>query len=669
MSAVSSPPSSANNSGPSLFKLVSAVPEQQRLSVPADALIIIGRQIEALIQDRAIAADVAIGTLRFSLFRMHQGRIAQLAASCRSVTVYGEADIEPPEVPGVEFVALAPDTALCQEWFLVVDSPDFWGALLTRTMPDRRNGNLRRYLFEGTLTTDERIVSRTRLLLSLLQRRSASDLGGRDRFANRASWAQVAYALSTHSEAERLALANSLGEFPELLEILGRRAAPLEQLLSHALETLHRHSATAGAILYHYQNQRLYPLASIGPCQPSPLDPQANIAGQALQQNTLILTPLMPNQPERAMLPEALSAVSVPLHVQGQPWGVLLAGQHEADPHATANPVTIAGVAALLEKLLADSLPSTPAGALRAPEPIGAIGSQPAALPLQARSAEPALPAPPVAAGRADTPAASDLPAQAAPPLAPSMFGRPAWMRGANIAEPPLRGVTPAPPPSAKPLEVWQDRSWATFQKRLMGALVAFDQRSADYIWNEACGIYPTEAVCTELLIPVQVAIGEGWHRGEVSVAAEHFSSRFVQGKLLNLLNAQVDSTPGPLAVIGCAQNELHELGAVILSLFMRWSGFRVIYLGQNVPNSAIAETIRQLRPQVLGLSASTPESARTLIEAGKIIVGIEPPRPLFIYGGMAFYERADLRGRIQGLFLEGDIRQIVRQLAEQLRK
>lgn len=200
-----------------------------------------------------------------------------------------------------------------------------------------------------------------------------------------------------------------------------------------------------------------------------------------------------------------------------------------------------------------------------------------------------------------------------------------------------------------------------------MGALVAFDHYSAEQVWSDACSLYSAEMVCTELLIPVQIAVGEGWHRGEVSVAAEHFCSRFVQGKLVGLLNAPVEHTTGPLAVIGCAQGELHEFGAVVISLFMRWGGFRVIYLGQAVPNSTLEETVRRLRPQVVGLSATTAEAAHYLTEAGQIIARIDPPRPHFVFGGMAFYDRPDLRARIRGQFLEGDVRQIIRQIAEQL--
>jgi len=221
----------------------------------------------------------------------------------------------------------------------------------------------------------------------------------------------------------------------------------------------------------------------------------------------------------------------------------------------------------------------------------------------------------------------------------------------------------PGPQPGPLP----PSQGFPIFQRRLMGALVAFDQNAAEEVWREAGALYPAEALCTELLMPVQVAIGEGWHRGEISVATEHFATRFAEGKLHNLFTAHRDNPHGPLAVIGCAQGELHELGALTIALFLKWAGFRVNYLGQTVPNSTLETLVRTLRPQILGLSATTVEAAHNLTETGQILSRIEPPRPLFIFGGMAFYERPDLRARVQGgQFLDGDPRAIARRLAAQ---
>jgi methanogenic corrinoid protein MtbC1 len=236
----------------------------------------------------------------------------------------------------------------------------------------------------------------------------------------------------------------------------------------------------------------------------------------------------------------------------------------------------------------------------------------------------------------------------------------------------PAEGAPPAAPSAAPALPSGESqnlRSWPVLQKRLVGALIAYDQQAAEQVWSETCALYTPEQICNELLTPVQIAIGEGWHRGEVSVAAEHFSSRFVQSKLLTLLNASPDHPGGIMAVVACAQGELHEIGAIMLSLFLRWGGFRVIYLGQNVPNSTIEEMVRQLNPQVLALSATTVEASHGLIAASQMIAQMSPPRPFFMYGGLAFYDRDDLRARVQsGYYHQGDIRQIARVLAEKIR-
>jgi methanogenic corrinoid protein MtbC1 len=662
-----SPAAAARGSNPSLYKLVAGVPDARRLRQPADALVIIGRQLELVMQDQGLAAHVAIGTLRFSLFRLHQGRIAQLAPHCSSIIVYGEADVEPPTMPGVEFVAVPPGSPLSQEWFLVIDSPYFWGALITQAVAERANGNMRRYLFEGALTADERIVSRANLLLSLASRKPAPDVGARYGLANRAHWAMVAYNLATHSEAERLNLAQSLGEFPDLLALAALRDYPIEQLLPHALDALQQHAGAVGQIAYRCDGDLLVPVVWTGDRAPQPLRRHQGIIGRALDENAPVMVPLTGADLEHALLPGAQSAMAVPLLVNDHPWGVLLVGQADVDPAESPTSVGVIGLAALLEQILAHQ----PAPNAIQPRPVA-----PPAAPTAFSNPTPAAPAPqtPAAPPAARLPAAPTpaAPAPAAAPATPSAggsFGLPSWMRG---AAPPLPLPAPAAAaPSSFPTasEMQSDQSFAVLQKRLMGALVAFDQRSAEQVWMQACGLYPTEQICTELLMPVQIAVGEGWHRGEVSVAAEHFCSRFVEGKLLNLLNAYVDNTTGPLAIVGCAQGEMHELGAIMLSLFMRWGGFRVIYLGQNVPNSTIEETIRQLRPQILGLSATTVEAAHNLTETGQIIARIEPPRPHFIFGGMAFYERPDLRGRIHGQFLEGDVRKIVRDMAAQLQK
>lgn len=86
--------------------------------------------------------------------------------------------------------------------------------------------------------------------------------------------------------------------------------------------------------------------------------------------------------------------------------------------------------------------------------------------------------------------------------------------------------------------------------------------------------------------------------------------------------------------VIGTVAGDIHDLGKNIVKTWLECKGIKVIDLGVNVPTEQIVESIREHKPQVLGLSAlltaSVPEMNKVvslLEEAGlrddlKIICG-----------------------------------------------
>ncbi|NTU83400.1 MAG: hypothetical protein HGA45_29195, partial [Chloroflexales bacterium] len=343
--------------GPSLYKLLSHIPEARRWRHPADVLMVLGRQLEHLAQEQGQAVTLALGTLRFSLFRLHQARIAQLAPHCHSVTIYGEADAEPPVIPNVQFVPLAKGAPLSQEWFLIADSPAFWGALIAHPLAERTSGPERRVRFEGALTADERIVSRASLLLSLTRGAAAPAIIERHSVANHAAWARLAYALATHPERDRHDLLSCLAELPAFHTLLAEPSYALDPMLPRVLDVLRQYYASAGEIIYRYDGTQLTPFAWSG-AQPPAQPAHEGVAGQALGQRGLVLAPLTPSDREQALLPEAQSVAAVPLLSGGAPWGVLLVGQADPDPEGSPTATGVAGVASLLEQLLRAQAPA-----------------------------------------------------------------------------------------------------------------------------------------------------------------------------------------------------------------------------------------------------------------------------------------------------------------------
>ncbi len=193
-------------------------------------------------------------------------------------------------------------------------------------------------------------------------------------------------------------------------------------------------------------------------------------------------------------------------------------------------------------------------------------------------------------------------------------------------------------------------------RKRLVDAFLQFDEREAERILNELFAIYTIEDVLSGVIHPAMVTVGDMWHNGEIGIPTEHFASAYVERKIMALINAQPVNHDAPLVVTGCAPHEQHELGILLVSLFLRRTGLRVLYLGQNVPLVDLQAALETLRPAMLALSASTDESALALEHIGEMIAQMPIPRPLFAFGGRAFEQSPNLVEQIRhGIHLGGE--------------
>src|SRR3954453_2565460 len=169
------------------------------------------------------------------------------------------------------------------------------------------------------------------------------------------------------------------------------------------------------------------------------------------------------------------------------------------------------------------------------------------------------------------------------------------------------RRAEPVPQPPVAP------RSFAQLERELLERLLAFDTPGVERVIGEAFALYPVEDVCLQLLQPALVEIGERWHQGLVSVATEHFASNLIQRKLFSLLQVYDSPARGRPVLLGCAAGEQHEIGLLLVALFLSRRGWPVVYLGAAVPPEDLSDAIARLQPRLVVLSASTEETADAL--------------------------------------------------------
>jgi methanogenic corrinoid protein MtbC1 len=211
-------------------------------------------------------------------------------------------------------------------------------------------------------------------------------------------------------------------------------------------------------------------------------------------------------------------------------------------------------------------------------------------------------------------------------------------------------------------------RSFAALRADLLGALLAFDLRQADAVMTEAFALFAVEDVCLQVLEPLMVEVGDRWHAGEISVAEEHHVTSFVRAKLFGLLSAyQRTDGAGPLILTACAPEEWHEIGILVVSVFLARRGFTVTCLGPNLPLDGLARLVARHHPAVVVLSAQSREAAARLGEASSVLGSVRPPQPLLAFGGQAFNVDASLRATVAGTYVGPSADAAARAVAELL--
>lgn len=192
----------------------------------------------------------------------------------------------------------------------------------------------------------------------------------------------------------------------------------------------------------------------------------------------------------------------------------------------------------------------------------------------------------------------------------------------------------------------------------LVSALVALDDVRADDILSEAHALHSVETVMLELLRSAMVEIGQRWHDGKIRTTTEHFASQYVQGRLRTLLGLAPKLNKSSSVIIACAPGDQHELGALILAVMLRRTGYRVYYLGANTPVEDLADMVDAVEPIALMVSASVKESVSHLLAERE---HFQRMKTEVIFGGLGFQSQPELARSIGGNYFEDDIQNLTK--------
>lgn len=113
-------------------------------------------------------------------------------------------------------------------------------------------------------------------------------------------------------------------------------------------------------------------------------------------------------------------------------------------------------------------------------------------------------------------------------------------------------------------------------------------------------------SVYLDLIQPALYEIGRKWELGEISAAQEHMSTAIVSRIMAQIygempLPEDITGT----AVITCAPNEFHEIGARMVADLLEQDGWDITFMGANTTEDDLISHLLEEPPHLLGISVS----------------------------------------------------------------
>jgi MerR family transcriptional regulator, light-induced transcriptional regulator len=156
---------------------------------------------------------------------------------------------------------------------------------------------------------------------------------------------------------------------------------------------------------------------------------------------------------------------------------------------------------------------------------------------------------------------------------------------------------------SQQPVVPGADGALALARADLYAALTGFRGSRAHQLIDELFAGFTVDAALSEVILPCLADLGDGWERGAVTIAQEHFASNLLRERLLGLARPW-DRGSGPRAILACPPNERHDIALICFGIVLGRSGWRITFLGADTPIGTVAEAADDLEPNLVVLAS-----------------------------------------------------------------
>ncbi|MCX6829722.1 MAG: MerR family transcriptional regulator [candidate division Zixibacteria bacterium] len=145
------------------------------------------------------------------------------------------------------------------------------------------------------------------------------------------------------------------------------------------------------------------------------------------------------------------------------------------------------------------------------------------------------------------------------------------------------------------------------FVELALNAIKQFDSEELGAILSHAEVDLGQAPALDQVVMPLMEKLGEMWKDGDIRIAHEHMATAVIRNHVGSLLASMRYPANAPSIVVATPAGQLHEVGALVVSVGAALEGWRPVYLGPNLPADEIAGAVQKSNARVVALSLVFP--------------------------------------------------------------
>lgn len=130
----------------------------------------------------------------------------------------------------------------------------------------------------------------------------------------------------------------------------------------------------------------------------------------------------------------------------------------------------------------------------------------------------------------------------------------------------------------------------------------ALDPAALESLLRRSVARYGIVFFMDAVAAPFMRRMGDEWHAGRITYSQEHLATATLQ-RVVNDVSPLLTDGGNPTIVVGTLEGERHANGALMAAATAASEGWRVIYLGADLPPADIAETAVHTGARAVGIS------------------------------------------------------------------